>query len=252
MRAHLEAVRLPVRPHLVDFRELDGLPAAVQRFFRVALTDGRPMVAAVRVRHRGTFNMGETADRWKPFSSDQQIITQRPGFDWNGRIEMLPGLPVHVHDAYIAGEGILQASLLGLLPLADLHGTEQLAEGELMRFLAEATWYTTGLLPSQGVRWEPVDNQSARATLTEGSLVVTLLFMFGDSGLVETVRSEARGRMVDGAILSTPWQGRFWNYRERHGMQVPTDGEVTWLLPAGAKPYWRGRITEIAYEFAQP
>lgn len=26
--------------------------------------------------------------------------------------------------------------------------------------------------------------------------------------------------------------------------------EVAWLLPEGIKPYWRGRITEIEYEFA--
>jgi hypothetical protein len=34
-------------------------------------------------------------------------------------------------------------------------------------------------------------------------------------------------------------------------MRVPLDGEVAWLLPEGPKPYWRGRIAEIDYEFAQ-
>ena len=29
------------------------------------------------------------------------------------------------------------------------------------------------------------------------------------------------------------------------------DGEVAWLLPEGPKPYWRGRITSLRYEFAQ-
>ncbi len=57
--------------------------------------------------------------------------------------------------------------------------------------------------------------------------------------------TEARGRTVDGEVVPTPWQGRFWNYDERGGMWVPLDGEVAWLLPEGAKPYWRGRITEI-------
>jgi hypothetical protein len=33
-------------------------------------------------------------------------------------------------------------------------------------------------------------------------------------------------------------------------MLVPLDGEVAWLLPAGARPYWRGDITSLAYEFA--
>jgi hypothetical protein len=34
-------------------------------------------------------------------------------------------------------------------------------------------------------------------------------------------------------------------------MRVPLDGEVSWLLLTGAKPYWRGRITDIACEFAK-
>lgn len=110
------------------------------------------MVTAVRVRHHGTFNMGETTPQWKAFTSDQLVIPRRPGFDWDARIAILPGLTVRVHDAYVAGEGLLHASLLGLLPVADLKGTPDVNVGELMRFLAEAAWYPTALLPSQGIR----------------------------------------------------------------------------------------------------
>jgi hypothetical protein len=250
LRDRLEAARLPVQPSTVHFRELEGLPAPVQRFFRTALTDGQPMVTEVRLRHDGTFNMGEATPRWRPFTSDQLVVVQRPGFDWNGRIAMLPGLPVRVHDAYVAGEGILHASLLGLISVARLQGTDEIATGELMRFLAEATWYPTALLPSQGVRWEPVDERSARATLIDGSVSVTLLFTFANSGLIETVSAEARGRTVEGRTVPTPWQGRFWNYAQRDGMQVPSDGEVAWLLPGDAMPYWRGHMTELSYRFS--
>jgi hypothetical protein len=78
-----------------------------------------------------------------------------------------------------------------------------------------------------------------------------MLFTFGADGMIETVRAEARARAVGKEFVSCPWQGRFWNYAERAGMRVPLDGEVAWLLPAGAKPYWRGRIIDLAYEFAQ-
>jgi hypothetical protein len=250
LRARLDAARVPVRPQTVNFRELEGLPAPVGRYFRVVLEGGRPMVAGVRVRHEGTFNMGETKDQWKPFVSDQKVVAQRPGFDWNGRVAMMPALPVRVHDAYVAGEGTLHASLLGLLSMVDMRGTSDVDEGELMRFFAEAAWYPTALLPSQGVRWEAVDDHSAHATLEEGDISITMLFTFNEEGLIETVRAKARGRAVGGNAVPTPWQGRFWNYRERGGMQVPLDGEITWLLPEGGKPYWRGHITEISYQFA--
>jgi hypothetical protein len=209
------------------------------------------MVAGVRLQHTGTFNMGETTDQWKPFTSDQEVVTQRPGFDWDGRVVMMPGVPVRVHDAYVAGEGIPHASLLGLFPLVDMRGGGDVAEGELMRFFAEAAWYPTALLPSQGVRWEAEDDRSAYATLSEGDISLTMLFTFDEQGLIETVGAEARGRTVGGEVVPTPWLGRFWNYEERGGMLVPLDGEVAWLLPEGENPYWRGHTTEIDYEFAQ-
>jgi hypothetical protein len=250
LRARLEAARQPVRPARYDARELDGLPPPVQRYFRAALQDGQPMVAAVRMDHAGTFNMSEAGEQWQPFTSTQHVVLQRAGFDWDGRIAMLPALPVRVHDAYIAGEGLLHATLLGLITLADLRGTPEMARGELMRFLAEAPWYPTALLPSQGVRWEAVDESSARATLQDGDNVVTLLFRFDEAGLIASVRAEARGRAVQGAVVPTPWEGRWWNYEVRDGMRVPLEGEVAWLLPGGARPYWRGRIVRLIYEVA--
>lgn len=249
-RTRLEAARRPIQPATLTFQELAGLPAPVQRYFRTVLKEGQPFVATLHLRHEGTFNMGETADQWKPFTSDQQVITQRPGFDWDGRIVMTAGLPVRVHDAYAAGEGILHASFLGLITVADLHGPGDIAEGELMRFFAEAAWYPTALLPSQGVHWQPVDDRSAQATLTDGRTTVTLLFTFNEQGLIDTVRANARGRTVSGKIVPTPWQGRFWNYEDRSGMKIPTEGEVAWILPEGPKPYWRGHLTGLTYEFA--
>ena len=249
LRARLDAARRPVRPPFVDFGELEGLPGPVQRFFRTALAEGAPMVAGVRIRHVGTFDMSETAPRWKSFTSDQKVVMQRPGFDWNARIAMAPGMSVHVHDAYVAGEGLLHAAFSGLISLANAGGSDDMAEGQLMRFFAETAWYPTALLPGQGVQWEPVDDRSSRAILTDGGRTVTLLFTFNEAALIESVRAEARGRTVGGKVVPTPWQGRFWDYAERDGMQAPLEGEVAWLTPTGARPYWRGRITEVTFTF---
>jgi hypothetical protein len=41
----------------------------------------------------------------------------------------MPGLTARVHDAYIAGEGILHAALFGLISLANVRGTSEMAQG---------------------------------------------------------------------------------------------------------------------------
>jgi hypothetical protein len=231
--------------------EVDELPAPVKRYFRTVLKDGQPIVIGASVDHIGTFNMGENTDQWKPFTSQQSVVTRRPGFVWNARIEMMPGLAVNVHDAYVAGNGILHPAILGLFSLIDLRGGGDIAQGELMRFFAEAAWYPTALLPSQGVRWEAVDERSARCTLVDDKISLTLLFRFNDQGLIESALAEARGRTVGKAIVMTPWEGRWSNYQQRDGMLVPLAGEVAWLTAEGRKPYWRGTITQLQYEFAR-
>jgi hypothetical protein len=249
----LDAARVPLHPTRVDLREIDGLPAPVQRYFRAALQDGAPMVVGAAVEHRGSFNMSTDigAPQWRPFTSRQRVVTRRPGFVWDGRVAMLPGLAVNVHDAYVGGEGILHPAVAGLVTLGDLRGTEDVAVGELMRFFAEAAWYPTALLPSQGVQWQAVDERSARATLHDGTRAVTLQFFFGKDGLVTAVRAETRGRTVGDAVIPTPWEGRWSNHQRRDGMRVPLDGEVAWLLPEGPLIYWRGTITALRYEFTR-
>lgn len=251
MRTELDAARLPVEVKTYNPEELDDLPAPVQRYFHNVLEDGQRIIAAVSLEQAGTFNMDESTDQWNSFTADQYIITRQPGFDWDARITMLPSISVRVHDAYVTGEGTLHASLFGLITMAEMRGTPDAAEGEFIRFFAETAWYPTALLPSQGVQWEAVDDTSAKATLRDGENSVTMLFHFDENGLIESVRAEARGRAVGDEVIPTPWEGRWSNYEQRDGILIPLEGEVSWILPDGPKPYWRGRITGIRFEFVE-
>ncbi|PKO94170.1 MAG: hypothetical protein CVU16_04115 [Betaproteobacteria bacterium HGW-Betaproteobacteria-10] len=246
--ARLADSLVPATAPRYDAAELEGLPAPVQRYFRAVLTDGQPIISAVTFEMAGTFNLSATSEQWKAFTSQQHVIIRRPGFVWDARIAMLPGLTVRVVDSYMAGQGLLRAAILGLFTVADLSGEGEIARGEFMRFFAEAVWYPTALLPSQGVRWAAVDERSAKATIADGPLTLTLLFRFNDEGLIDSFLAEARGGMVGKEMVMAPWEGSFSNYRARDGMRVPTMGEVAWLRPEGRKPYFRGRVTALRCE----
>ena len=247
--ARMRAARLPRAVKVYDPVEIEGLPAPVQRYFRAVLQDGQAMVSGVRLTQRGQFRQNEAKDAWQPFHATQFVTTHPPGLGWDARIRMAPGVDVFVRDAYAVGAGSLHASVLGLVTVADLHDTPESARGELMRYLAEAVWYPTALLPSQGVRWETIDDTSARATLSDGATTISLDFRFGANCLVASVWAASRPRS---ASESAPWLCRLGNYEARAGMYVPLDGEVEWQLPDGPAPYFRGRVTSIDYEFEPP
>jgi hypothetical protein len=222
----------------------------VRRYFSTVLTPGQPLVTTATLEHTGSFNLSVTGEQWKPFTSRQRVVVQRPGFLWDARIAMAPGVAVRVHDGYADGQGLLHAAVFGLFDVAHLRGGGELARGELMRFLAEAAWYPTALLPSQGVRWTAVGGHSAKATLTDGALSITLLFRFDASGLMTSMRAEARGRIVGNEVSSAPWEGTWANHQRVDGMTVPLSGEVAWLLPEGRKTYWRGTVTSLNHEWS--
>lgn len=246
----LEGARMPLTTSRYDVHELEGLPAPVQRYFRAVLKDGQPIITGVTVQHSGTFNVSADGERWMPFTSEQRVLTHRPGFVWNARMVIVPGIAVLVHDAYVAGVGTLHPAVLGLFSLTNQHGRGDIARGELMRYMLESVWYPTALLPSQGVKWAAVDDVSANATMVDGDISMTMLFTFDATGLIEAVRAEGRGALIGGKVVMMPWEGRMSNYQERDGMRVPLTGEAAWVPPGARKPYWRGTIVSMTYEFA--
>jgi hypothetical protein len=242
--------RLPT-PARFDPRELEGLPAPVERYFRSVLTDGQPIIAATTLEMSGTINLSATAEQWKPFTSRQRVVTRKPGFLWDAEVDMLPGLPAHVEDSYIAGHGRLIAKVFGLFTVADSQGTGEIARGEFMRYFAESPWYPTALLPSQGVRWAAVDDTCANASIVDGPITLTLLFRFNDRGLIASVRAESRGAGVgkDGVMVMLPWDCALSDYQPQDGMQIPMIGEAAWVRPEGRKVYFVGHVKMLGYEF---
>ena len=230
-------------------RELDGLPVPVRRYFRAVLTDGQPIIAAASIEMVGTMNMSATAEQWKPFTSHQRVVTRRPGFLWNAKVDMFPGVPARVEDSYIAAQGQLIAKLLGLFTVAEAHGGGELARGEFMRYFAEAAWYPTALLPSQGVWWRSASDASANATIVDGTIALTLLFTFNEAGLIESVGAESRGAGVGKDMVMLPWECGLSDYRPHDGMLIPFAGQAAWVRPGGSKAYFRGSVKKLSYEF---
>jgi len=228
---------------------LDGLPPPVQRYFRLVLKNGQPLIRSASLSQTGEFNMGESKGGWLPFQARQHFAASSPGFVWDARISMMPLVSVGVRDGYVNGRGGMQAKILAIIPVLNEGGKTELNESALQRYLAEAAWIPTALLPGQGVQWSEIDDNSALATLTDSGITVSLEFEFNEIGEITGVYTPGRYREVNGEYELTPWTGSFRKYEDRHGIRLPLEGEVEWQLPEGSLPYWKGQITEIQYDF---
>lgn len=224
------------------FASTDHLPPPARRYFRHVIPEGHPFVTNASFTQEGQFRMGEGEDTWRPMRATQRFSVQEPGFVWDARIQASPLLPVFVRDSYINGEAGMVASMLGLHTVLNAPASPDLNAGALQRYLGEAMWFPTALLPSAGVAWEAIDDRSARATLTDHNTSVSLDFHFNDADEVVRVFTLARPREVKGVFVPTPWAVTCRDYAVLNGLRVPTYCEVSWELETGHFTYWKGRV----------
>lgn len=224
----------------------EGLPSPVRRYLSAAVPENRPLPARIRLTQSGVFCIRDEPARWEPFTAEQVVTTEPPGFVWKANIRMGRLLSVRVVDAYQLGAGSLKARLLGIVPLAKAAGQE-LDEGELMRYLSETVWYPPVLLPGVRLRWQSLDERSAVATFRDSGHEAALKFSFDNDGLVFRVDGE-RFRTVKDAYRKTPWTAYCSDYAERDGFLIPLEARVAWHLPEGEREYFRGRIQSIVYD----
>jgi hypothetical protein len=76
---------------------------------------------------------------------------------WNARVQVAPLVHVCVRDALIEGKGSGQVSLLSAFTMNAAADTPEMNSGSLHRYLAEAVWYPTALLPSSQLMWSALD-----------------------------------------------------------------------------------------------
>ena len=92
-----------------------------------------------------------------------------------------------------AGKGELFWRLFSCFTLVDFGGPE-IDQSALVRYLSEACYYPTALLPSQRVKWTAIDDNHAKATLTHAQQKVSGVFKFNKIGQIVSMCSEDRSR----------------------------------------------------------
>ena len=230
---------------------LDTVPQVVSRYLRRALGTRRH-IQEVRIGQTGTLRTDVHKEDWMPFEAEHIAVPPATGFVWNARVKVAPLLYVRVRDALIDGRGSGQVSLLSAFTVNAAADTAEMNSGSLHRYLAEAVWYPTALLPSTKLRWTEIDATTARATLTDHGTSVSLEFRFGVSSEVTGIFTPARWGTFPEGNRQVPWEGHFRNYQDRDGVFVPTEGEVGWYVDDTWQAVWRGTITDYHIAPAAP
>ena len=98
-----------------------------------------------------------------------------------------------IDDMILAGKGEMFWRLFSCITLVDFGGAE-IDQSALVRYLSEACYYPTALLPSHRLMWNAIDEKHAKATLIHGNHKVSGVFEFNEQGQIVAMCSEDRCR----------------------------------------------------------
>lgn len=219
-----------------SYKQLEGLPEPVQRYFKHVLKDGQRYISYVRLKHDGQFKTDLKND-WVNISGEQYFTTEKPGFIWQGTTSMFIA-----KDMYMADKGRLVVTIFSLFNVVDAQG-EQYNQGELLRWLGESILFPTNLLPSKNLQWLPVDSLTANLKFNYNGISINYLVSFNSVG--EITQFETK-RYMDKDKLET-WIGKSTNYKEIKGIKIPTTIEAIWKLENIDYSYAKFHITTIEY-----
>ena len=229
---------------IITEADLQGLPACVQKWLKKSKVTGKRRVGTVRLKQSGVIRTQE-GQPWLPFEAVQYYTVDRPGFIWKARVKAAPLIHLVGRDRYFNGTGNMLIKFLVLKTVADGKGAK-MNQGALLRFLSEIMWFPSATL-SEYIRWEAVDENSARAIMTYKDVTASGVFTFSAQGdPVEFVAKRYRAT-DDGYSLDT-WSGVVRGYREFGGVRIPAQVEVMWKFEAGDFSYFQGEVIELEYD----
>ena len=226
---------------LFDYGALAKLPTPVRRYLHNSVPDGYPMIRSVELTHNGYFRTDQKKDWW-PVTGKEYFNTSPPAYLWIANISPFRLLWLKARDKYLDGHGEVLVRLLSGLTVVKSKN-KKVTQSALIRFAGEMPWFPTIFAGSSYLRWEAIDNHSARAIITDNDIEVSVIYYFNDDN--EIIRFFTKDRYLN--QQKHDYTGYYRNYQEVNGIRIPTEIEAEWNLPAGDFSYAKFKLTNVIY-----
>jgi hypothetical protein len=230
------------------YEMLEGLPKPVQRYFQYAMKDGQPYVRFASLKATGDFRMPKT-DTWTDFDTTEYITTEKPGFIFEALMQKSSFIWVDLRDKYQDGAGGMHVNAFSGINVLSVLDEKKMNHTCFLRWAGEAVLFPTALLPSEHVKWESIDDMSAKAILTDGEIRSEYIFYFNDTGEITRYESSDRYDIIDGKYQKVGSIAYRSDYREINGVKIPTKFKIVRIYPGGKREeFWKGEISNVKYD----
>lgn len=218
--------------------QLNGLPKPVARYFRLVLKEGQPLIKKAYLWHTGKFRM-RFGGNWMPIRGEEYFSATRPGFLWIGKTRWFTAV-----DSFMQQHGRLKIWLLGLFRVVVSRGPK-IDVSELQRWLGEAVWFPTSLLPSEHLQWLPIDDKSAELVYLHNRYIIRYVVHFNPEGYIQKMETD---RYYNGRKLKR-WMAFLSDYKWLGDVMIPETVSAAWDLGHADGTYAVFHVDYIKYGY---
>lgn len=224
--------------------EWEHLPIPVKRWLKNCGATSRGKTYNGRITQSAMMRMKPEQEEWYEAKAFQYTVIDEPAFVWQVKMPMNALTWVLGRDKFVKGKGEMLIKLNSLLNVVDEKGSK-IDEGALQRFLGEMVWFPT-LAVSPFVSWTPIDETTAKATMSYEGTQGSGTFYFDEKGDFEKFVAL---RFLGGEPDSErkPWVLTVDAYEVFEGIKVPSKMKATWKLDAEDWTWLMLTIDQIEY-----
>lgn len=219
------------------------LPISVQRWLKYSGVIGKDQIHTVHLKQKGLMKLKPDQKEWLKAEAEQYFTIDKPSFIWSVKTSMA-GLPMIGRDLFRDGQGKMQIKLAGIIPVVNVANDPKLNESTLQRFLGEITWFPQAAL-SPYIKWEPVNDYSAKAIMSYGKTTGSAVFHFGEKGELKKFVAFRYKDIADPEPKE--WVAKVVETKIINGVSVPSKLEASWKLEGGEFTWYKFEIYDLTY-----
>ncbi len=206
----------------------DGLPEPARRWLLWAVEPGTAITTTAVVSMSGEIRIGV----WRAFNA-RQVIAAGTGYIWAASARF-GRLPVLGYDRYSDGSAEMRWRLAGIIPVMSASGEDvrRSAAGRL----ASELFLTPAAALSPFVRWEPVDEERARAVVLVDGVEHVVTIEVDAAGALCCVRLRRWGDPNGHGYAEHEFVGRCTGELRCAGYQLPARIQAGWDLGDSGEP----------------
>lgn len=246
-KAVLEALERTknIKNEMLTEKDIQHLPAIVQKYLHYTGSVGKEKVTNFKAVFKGGIR-SNSSEEYMPLKSVQYNFTDKPTrlFYIVAKKKGIPAKGIHL---YSDEKAIMLVKILGLFTVVNASGKE-MDQGETVTLFNDMCFMAPASLIDHNIAWKEIDNLTAEAKFTNGSITIGATLYFNEVGELVDFMSNDRFETTDGKTYKNfPWLTPVTGYTNVNGYRLPSGAKLIYKHPDEDFCYGEFNLVSIEY-----